>query len=151
MKYCWKTTGFEADANKVGKELEDINLKEKLTREVVLNYAKNKESELHKCFEWDDNIASEKYRLFQASCILSSISIIVKDTKEKRKTTRMYVSIKNEKENEREYKSIVEVLENDEEYKQLISKAEQDFLSYKQKYEELIQLNDLKNIIYKNL
>ena len=149
MKYCWKHTGFEADANKVGIELEKIKSKEKLTREVVLNYAKNKESELHKCFEWDDNVASEKYRLFQASCILSSISIVVKDTKKNKKTTRMYVSIKNE--NEREYKSIVEVLENDEEYKQLISKAEQDFLSYKQKYEELIQLNDLKNIIYKNL
>ena len=65
MKYCWKHTGFEADANKVGIELEKIKSKEKLTREVVLDYAKNKESELHKCFEWDDNVASEKYRLFQ--------------------------------------------------------------------------------------
>ena len=151
MKYCWKTTGFDADANKVGKELENINLKEKLTREVVLKYAKNKESELHKCFEWDDSVASEKYRLFQASCILSSISIVIDDAKPKRKTTRMYVNIKNTIQNEREYKSIVEVLENDEEYKQLVGKAEQDFLSYKQKYEELIQINDLKNIIYKNL
>ena len=45
----------------------------------------------------------------------------------------------------------IEVLKNDDDYKQLVDKAEQDFLSYKQKYEEIIQLNDLKNIIYKNL
>lgn len=151
MKYCWSKTGYEADANKVGEELENIKGKEKLTRESIVEYAKNKESELHKCFEWDDSIASEKYRLYQASQILTSIAIVVDDTKPKRKATRMYVSIKNEQENEREYKSIVEVLENDEEYKQLVIKAEQDFISYKQKYEELIQLKDLKNIIYKNL
>ena len=151
MKYCWSHTGFDADANKVGIELEKIKSKEKLTRENVLEYAKDEESELHKCFEWRDEIASEKYRLFQASCLLTSISIVVDETKTKKRTTRMYISIKNEKEKQREYKNIIEVLKNDDDYKQLVDKAEQDFLSYKQKYEEIIQLNDLKNIIYKNL
>jgi hypothetical protein len=148
MKYCWSATGYEADANKVGKELEKIKSKGELTREKVLEYAKNNKSELHKCFEWDDSVASEKYRLFQATNILSSISIIYEE--EPKRTTRMYVNIKNEKE-KREYKNIISVLENDEEYKQLLDKAERDFVSYKDKYQNMIQLNDLKNIIFKNI
>jgi hypothetical protein len=148
MKYCWSATSYEADANKVGKELERIERKEELTRESVSKFAKNKKSELHKCFEWDDSIAGEKYRLYQASNILTSISIVYEE--EPKRTTRMYVSIKNA-ENQREYKNIVSVLENDEEYQQLLDKAERDFVSYKDKYQNMIQLNDLKNIIFKNI
>lgn len=148
MKYCWSATSYEADANKVGKELERIESKEELTRESVLKFAKNKKSELHKCFEWDDSIAGEKYRLHQATNILTSISIVYEE--EPKRTTRMYVNIKNT-ENQREYKNIVSVLENDEEYQQLLYKAERDFVSYKDKYQNMIQLNDLKNIIFKNI
>ena len=148
MKYCWSATGYEADANKVGKELEKIEKREELTTEAVLKFAKNVKSELHKCFEWDDSIAGEKYRLFQATKVLTSISIVYEE--ESKRTTRMYVNIKNEKE-KREYKNIISVLENDDEYKQLLDKAERDFVSYKEKYQNMIQLNDLKNIIFKNI
>ena len=147
MKYCWKSINFVADANKVGKELEKIESEGDLTREAVLEYAKDVKSELNKCFEWDDSIAGEKYRLQQASWILASISIVVKE--EPRKSTRMYVSIKND--DKKVFKNIVSVLENDDEYKQLLDKAERDFISYKEKYQNLLQLNDLKNIIFKNI
>lgn len=149
MKYCWTCVTFgNADANKVGKELEKIESKGELTRDAVLEYAKNKKSELHKCFEWDDKIAGEKFRLYQATNVLTSISIVYEE--EPKRTTRMYVNIKNEKE-KREYKNIISVLENDEEYKQLLDKAERDFVSYKEKYQSILQLNDLKNIIFKNI
>lgn len=149
MKYCWSCVSFaNADANKVGKELEVIEKEKELTRETVLEYAKNKKSELHKCFEWDDKIAGEKYRLFQATNILTSISIVYEE--EPKKTTRMYVSIKNNND-KREYKNIISVLENDEDYKKLLSKAKKDFISYKEKYQDLLQLQDLKNIIFENI
>ena len=147
MKYCWKTYGFTADANKVGKELEKIESKEELTRETVLEYAKNKKSELNKCFEWDDSIAGEKYRLQQASFVLTSISIVVSE--EPKKATRMYVSIK--KDDKKTFKNIVSVLENDEDYQQLLDNAEKEFISFKERYAELVELKDLKNIIFKNI
>lgn len=147
MKYCWKTVGFSANADKVGKELEKIEKREELTREAVLEYAKDKKSELNKCFEWDDSIAGEKYRLVQASAILSSISIVVKE--EPRQATRMFVSIK--KDNKKTYKNIVSVLENEEEYQQLLDKAEREFILFKESYANLVELKDLKNIIFKNI
>lgn len=148
MKYCWNNVGFDADANKVGEELRIIEEREELTREKVVEYAKDEKSELHKCFEWDDKIAGEKFRLVQATNVLTSISIVYEE--EPKRATRLFVNIKNDDE-KREYKNIVSVLENDEEYQQLLDKAERDFISYKTKYNDLVKLNDLKNIIYKNI
>lgn len=148
MKYCWSSAGYKADADKVGKELEIIEEREELTREAVVEYAKDKNSELYKCFEWDDKIAGEKYRLEQATKVLTSIAIVLDE--EPKKVTRMYVSIRNDNE-KREYKNIISVLENDDDYKQLLSKAKKDFISYKEKYQDLLQLQDLKNIIFENI
>lgn len=147
MKYKWCRTGYDADATKVGKELESINNGE-LTNRILLNYAKeNKDSELYKCFEWDDRIASERYRLSQATDILQSISIVVE---EKQEVVKAYVNVQTKEEN-KVYKPLKVVLNNEDEYAQLVKKAEREFISYKEKYNKLIQLQDLKDIIFKNL
>lgn len=72
MVYDWKNGArISADAQKVGEELEKIEYKDAKT---VLEAArKNKRSELHKCFEWDDSQAAEQYRLSQAGLILRAL------------------------------------------------------------------------------
>ena len=146
-EYSWKGYGFSADAQAVGQELEKIETAGELTSEEILNYAKdNPDSELYKCFEWDDDEASRKYRLIQASQILSSISL--KITEEPVRKQKVYVSIKSTTSGSRKFKNIKEVLENDEEYKQLLDKAEKEFDSCKDKYETLLRKQDLKDIIF---
>ena len=145
--YSWKGCGFSADAQAVGQELEKIETAGELTSEEILNYAKdNPDSELYKCFEWDDDEASRKYRLVQASQILSSISL--KITEEPVRKQKVYVSIKSATSGSRKFKNIKEVLDNDEEYKQLLDKAEKEFDSCKEKYETLLRKQDLKEIIF---
>ena len=61
------------DAQKVGEELENIKSKETLTPISVVERAKNKKFILHKYFEWDDSEAAEKYRIQQASKIVSHV------------------------------------------------------------------------------
>ena len=101
-KYSWQSVSFNADAQKVGKELENI---EQLTNKNVLDYAENTiDSELHKCFEWDNNIASEKYRLIQATKIISSISFVVQEKPIKKQ--KVYYSIKTEDKDVRKFKNI---------------------------------------------
>ena len=79
-KYCWKSSGFDVDVQSVGEELEKIEELGEISSEQVLEYAENhKDSELYKCFDWDDKSASRKYRLIQASNILSSISVEIKE------------------------------------------------------------------------
>ena len=72
MVYKWKQGArFKADAAKVKKELDRIG--DKLTPEQVVKAARKKKSELHKCFEWNDKVASQLYRLEQARRIIRSI------------------------------------------------------------------------------
>jgi hypothetical protein len=150
MKYKWNSTGFSANANKVGEELSIIEETKDLTSVNVLQYAKtHKSSELNKCFEWDDSIASEKYRLIQANNILVSISVVVTE-EAKEEPLRAFVNVKT-KEDKKVFKSIVKVLENDEEYLQLLEKAERDFISYKEKYTKVVKYKDLRKIISKNI
>lgn len=147
MTYKWKTVGFSANATEVGKELEQLN---EITNVTVLEKAKDENTELHKCFDWDDTSAGEKFRLIQANKIISSISIVVNKDTENEKAIKKYVKVKTI-EDKSVFKSIVEVLENDEEYKQIVDKAETEFINYKQKYEELLDLKDLKDIIFRNM
>lgn len=143
-KYSWKTIGFNADAQKVGEELEKVG---NVTNVGVLEYAKkNINSELHKCFEWNDTIASEKYRLIQASRIITSISFVIQE--EPIKKQKIYYSIKTEDEETRKFKNIKDILEDDEDYHALCNKAKQELENCKRNYDDLIKKEDLKEIVF---
>lgn len=148
-KYSWKTSFFnyKADANKVGEELEIIERNGELTKENLLDYAeRHKDSELYKCFEWDDKEAGRKYRLTQANQVLCSITLEISE--EPKVQQRVYVNIKSSNTEEKVFKNIKDVLENDEEYQQLVDKAKKDFDNCKEKYQTLINKEDLKDIIF---
>ena len=145
-KYSWKYK-FNANAQKVGEELEDIEKTKEISKENVLDYArKNTNSELYKCFEWDDKIAGEKYRLRQASNIISSISFEIEE--EPLKKQKVYVSITSSDNKTKEFKNIKDVLDNDDDYSKLLQKAKDDLEKCKRNYETLIKRDDLKEIIF---
>lgn len=152
-KYSWKNAGFNANVQRVGEELEGLEKTKEITNKNVLEYAKNnKNSELYKCFEWDNTIAGEKYRLRQASQIITSISFVIEE--EPLKKQKVYYSIKSKKEETRIFKNIKDIIENDDEYSILCEKAKNELETCKNNYEELIKRQDLKEIIfeiYKNI
>lgn len=149
MKYTWNNVWFKQDANKIGKELEQINDISELTNKEVLEYAEShRNSELASCFEWDDSIAGKKFRLQQASNILCSISIVIDDSKEPIEKTRVYVSTRKKDDEKRTFKKLVDVLEDDEEYKALVEKARNELNNCQDKYRNIVRLQDLKEIIF---
>ena len=149
-EYSWKNPGANycsADAQLVGEELEKLEFAGELTSEEVLEFAKNNpESETYKCFEWDNTVAGEKYRRIQASNLLSSIAVTIKE--EPKETQRVYVSVKTSLDDTRKFKNIKEVLKNDEEYQQLVDRAKLEFINCKEKYEALLEKEDLKEVIF---
>lgn len=150
-KYIWSKSGtrYSADADLVGHELEIIEKDNgTLKAEDVVKYARNENSELHKIFEWDDTVAAEQYRLNQARKVLFSISIVTNEDEEITESVRAYVNVVDSEENERKFKNIARVLENDEEYEQLKKKAYKDLQSCKERYENIIELQDLKELIF---
>lgn len=146
-KYSWKNQGFSANVQRVGEELEQLEQVEEITNKNVLEFAKNnKDSEIHKCFEWNDKIAGEKYRLHQASAIISSISFVVEE--EPVKKQKVYYSIKTTEKEVSTYKNIKNILQDDDEYKILCDKAKRELERCKDNYNNLIKKQDLKDIIF---
>lgn len=75
MVYKWKPGTFlVADAAKVGTELERLG--QVVSAESVVEAARDDETELHKCFEWDDSEAARQHRLSQARYVLRRISVV---------------------------------------------------------------------------
>jgi hypothetical protein len=112
MVYQWKDgTRLKADAEKVGKEIEQI--KGAKTPNAVVKKARSEKTELHKCFEWDDSAAATQYRLDQARYVLRTISIVREveipgyDTPRK-VIVRAYENVNTAKPNEDEERAYVE-------------------------------------------
>lgn len=95
MSYQWtKGCRFQADPDLVGAELKSLS---QVSIDTVLNKAKDKASELNKCFTWENDVAAEKYRRHEASMLISSIEIVVEDTSDgepDQVTINAYVSVK---------------------------------------------------------
>ena len=134
MQVEWRIKGiYKADANKVAGEIGSG----KITPEEVLEIARNKDSELHKCFEWDDGIAAEKYRLTQARGILLNLYYVPqkKDSEPVRK-----FSLTNEK---KAYQDTVSFLVQEDEYQGLLKRARAEMESFKKKYHTLTELQQV--------
>lgn len=132
MEVEWKINGiFKANAQKVYEEIGD----RKVTPEEVLEQAKNDEySELHKCFEWDDSIAAEKYRLSQARQIIQLL--VIKPEKKEEPLVRVF-QITTETNN---YQPTRLFLEQPDEYKALLQRAKNELAALKSRYKTLSEL-----------
>jgi len=140
----WKVNGiYKADATKVAEEIKiitDNNLDNKFTPEDLVDYGKDPNSELHKCFEWNDTIAGQNWRISQAQGVIRNIAIVVKkddSNKIEPSSVRMFVST-GERDNT--YKATVEVVQNVDEYKQLLQQAYTELQIFKKKYQSIKEL-----------
>lgn len=78
-KFVWKAGAqFPVDAKTAVDTIHDIQQslgKDTITAKELLDASRNDDAPLHSCFEWDDTIAAEKYRVEQARHIINSIEI----------------------------------------------------------------------------
>lgn len=99
MDYKWRLNGLarKVDAEKAVTELERINtIFGKLTPELIVDTAREKNNPLHPLFDWDDSVAAEKWRLQQARTVLNNIEITVISNGETREIPAYEVTTKTE-------------------------------------------------------
>lgn len=132
MQAEWKIKGiFKADAQRVADEIGENSI----TPKQVLEKARNdKNSELHKCFEWNDGIAAEKYRLIQARKIIINLAYV---QKEKTDEPVRCFQITREKS---VYMPTKQFLVNNDEYQDLLKRAKVELESFKRRYATLSEL-----------
>lgn len=142
----WKTGIFKADAGKCYEEIQQIG--EEVKPEQVLDKARNESSELHKCFDWDDSSAAEKYRLFQARNVLNQLIVVVhEEAKDNRQPVQFRVMLKNERDKGSGYKQTIVMMKDEDEYQKLLKQAYAELHAFKQKYSCLSELANILALI----
>lgn len=127
----------DVDAQKVADEI--LGIGEEVTAEEVVNAARDESSELHKCFEWDNSVAAEKWRAQQARVLFSHL-VIHKETEETKEATPIHLMYNN---GGSTYKSAPLIFSKPDEYQKLLKKAYAELHNFKMKYAMLKELKDI--------
>ena len=115
----------------------------------VVDFARNEGTELHDKFEWDDTVAGENYRVWQARKIIRAVAILIPRQNE---PIQAYVSMvadryQGEGEEKQEkvggYRYMVDVLSTPDLRETLLSEALAEFEMWERKYTMITELADI--------
>jgi hypothetical protein len=139
MVATWKTNLYRnADAQKVADEI--ISIGDSATPAEILDKARGTDTELHKCFEWNDTAAAEKYRLHQARNIVCNLVFVEREA-EQPKEVRVFYKI--EPGHDAGYQQTVKIVQNQDKYKRLLSVAFGELKAFQRKYQMLGELEPI--------
>ena len=137
----WKMKGlFKADAQIVASELKSIQTEnnEEVKPKDIVNYAETHEdSELHKCFTWDDTEAAKRYRIEEAKMIVRNIMVIYSEPTKKEEPRQVQVRWAFKTEPTGGYKRTEYIVKNPDEHEKLLNMAKAELESFRRKYEIL--------------
>lgn len=141
---AWKIQGFyKADPEKVASELEALGAEYTLSD--VVEKAKDSQSEMHGCFEWNDTIAGQKYRESQAASMIRQL-VIVKDSDGEPKKTNIRFFVSTGK-RDNTYTPTKRIIRKQDEYEALLERAMAELRAFKQKYSSLSELDEILSLI----
>ena len=125
----------QVDAQTIGVHLEKMEL---VTAETVVEDAVRKRSPLHKHFEWDDSIASERYRLAQARNLINHLEVIVITERGKESTRAFHnVTVQFDDETEGGIYAPISVVRQDQAMRsQVIRKAMAELRAWERRYKQ---------------
>lgn len=126
----WKIDGiFKADPQKVADEIDALG--GEVTPEQLVEAAKDKKSELHKCFDWDNRVAAEKWRKHQARQIMCFLVIRNEDEDGNQQAPVVRYMYKTDTGG---YKPSKMIFKQDDEYQKLLQRVDGELHAIKQKY-----------------
>lgn len=134
----WKVKGlYKADAETVYKEITALG--DTFSPEEIVEAAKDEATELHKCFEWNDSVAAEKYRLHQARMIFTQL-VVRTETSD---NTPVVVRVISSASASNIYTPTKMLVKSDTEYADLLERAKRELQAFKQKYATVVELQEI--------
>lgn len=138
MAVMWSMKMFRADAEKVYSDLENIG---ELSPQNVVDYAQeHPDSELYKCFTWDDTKAANEWRKQEARQVMR---LLVFEDKETEQPTKIRV-LQNCAD---EYVPVKLIVKNKDEYQKLLERAYAELQSFRERYKNIVELEQIFEII----
>ena len=134
----WKIKGlYKADAETVYKEITALG--DSFSPADIVEAARNESSELHKCFEWDDSIAAEKYREHQARLVITQLVVRAETTD----NTPVSVRVISSANAVNSYMPTKMLIRSEPEYADLLERAKRELRAFQQKYVAVVELQDI--------
>lgn len=135
MAVAWSMKLFRADAEKVYSELETI---EEKTPQNIVDYAEaHPDSELYKCFTWDDAKAANEWRKAEARQV---VRLLVFADEETEQPTNIRVLQKASE----AYEPVKMIVRNKDEYANLLERAKAELKAFRERYK---QINELEKVL----
>lgn len=142
MVYRWKLPGvIPVDAQTAGEELQRIFAERgELEPAHIVAESRDVGAPLHPCFEWNDEVAAEKYRQTQAAKIVRSI-LTVEETTSGPQEVRAFVHVQEK------YCPISVVVNNADKMADLLEAALDELKAFRNKYRKLSELSAVMSAI----
>ena len=134
----WKVKGlWKADAEAVYKEITALG--DSFSPADIVEAARDESSELHKCFEWRDEVAAEKYREHQARMIITQL-VVRTETSDNTPVSVRVISSAN---GVNTYVPTKMLIKSDSDYADLLARAKRELQTFQQKYSTLSELQEI--------
>lgn len=151
QKFFWAVDVYPVSAEVAASEIEKVKNslhKDNIEPKDLLDASRADNAPLHCCFEWNDSIAAEKFRVNQARHIISNIrvEVIESDKAKEPITVRPYVNVSDG--NDKGYfVSIQTALEKGDYRYQILKNAATDLTTFKKRYGAYNELFEVCNAI----
>lgn len=146
MVYEWKHN-MPIKAQVVGEHFEKLEKEQGcITPKIVLDSARSETSAIHGCFEWDNDIAAEKYRETQAGALIRNLTVkMVKEDNTCTEPVRAFVNVQSSEGSQ--YISLPNVLKDSELTRRMLEQAKSELDAFTKKYSSLKELSGVFNAI----
>ena len=140
-------TIYHADALKVAEEIASIG--DDVVPEQIVEKARDANTELHSCFEWDDTIAAERYRVEQARDVVRHIYLVRKEPEQRENAEPIVFKVRafSHTPGTAGYSQTVHIVKQEDRYQLLLQQAYDDLHAFKRKYECLTELKPIFDMI----
>lgn len=145
--YQWGEFGYKQDPQEIGEYIEALQESNgDISPMMIIDVARSPDNIMHSMFEWQNDVAAEKYREAQASKILCAIKVTIVEYDIE--NVRAFVNIAERKGT---YKTLNSVIVNKDEWDYVLANAKRDMKIFVAKYKTLKALNkvigEMQNII----
>lgn len=150
--YKWSATRYPVPAQQAGEYMSQLSQTEGgLTAKRLLDESRDENALMHPCFEWDDAVAAEGYRLQQSRRIINTIVCEVIDETGKEitdKNTRAFVSTSSKEHSETGvFHPITHALSNEDMRMVVLNNALMELEAFTAKYKHLQELSEVIDAI----
>ena len=139
MAIVWSYSFFKANAEKVYSDIS--NIEEKTPQNLVDYAAEHPDSELYKCFTWDDAKAANNWRKYEARQVMRLLVYEEETDDDEPVQIRILQNV------EQEYKPVTHIVRHNDEYKELIKRAKAELVSFRERYKQIAELETVLEAI----